>query len=390
MVTHRLLVVDDEPDVAEFIAEVGRQCHFDVHVATSRQEVEHVCTQFEPSLVIMDLQMPETDGVQLLRFLGQRFSKARVVVVSGMDVKVRNTAIRLGREHGLEMAGTLQKPVRLADLEALLLSIPPDTAVITPEELAGAISARQLVLYYQPMVSLLPGQAARIVGVEALVRWPHPARGLVPPADFVPLAERSGLIEALTLLTVEQAVEQSALWRREGLDLYLAVNLSPLLLNKLNLPEVIQGLIGGNGDAAARIHLEIVESGAMEDVKKSMDILTRLRIHGIELSLDDFGTGYSSLVQLYRLPFSEVKIDRSFVADLGSSEEAFAVSKSIIDLAHNLHLEACAEGIETRRAYEILAELGCDRGQGYLIAKPMPAGDVAALVRDWKGLPAGA
>ncbi|OGT82778.1 MAG: hypothetical protein A3H91_08980 [Gammaproteobacteria bacterium RIFCSPLOWO2_02_FULL_61_13] len=224
----------------------------------------------------------------------------------------------------------------------------------------------------------------QVIGVEALVRWQHPERGLIPPVEFLGVIESAGLMGALTRRVFLAAVADQQVWHRDGLDLMMAVNFSPELFTDLDLPDIMSRHVAeANGDIA-KVKIEITETGTMRDVARSMEILTRLRLKGFALSMDDFGTGSSSLVQLYRLPFNELKIDRSFVSDFEQNPEAETIVSITIDLARNLGLRVCAEGVETESAYRRLCDLGCHLAQGYFISKPMPAAAVPDWVRKWQ------
>lgn len=385
MPTHnrRLLVMDDDPDVAAFIAEVGSQSGYEVTTACTRTEIEQAYQALNPTLVICDLNMGTIDGVQVLRYLAAEQCRAPVVLISGLGADVRASAMRLGESKGLNMLATFQKPLRLAELEKCLVEAADVTSDITQESLVRALEARELELYYQPQVRLAGNRPGEVYGVEGLMRWCPPGGTVIAPARFIPLAEESDLIEAITDIAITQAALQAAEWRAQGLDLSVAVNLSPRLLKQRALPEHIETLLASAGLQHDHLVLEVTESGAMANAVLATEILTRLRIHGIQISLDDFGTGFSSMVQLYRMPFSQIKIDRSFVADLARSREAEVIVRSIIGLAGNLGLHCCAEGIEDADTLRRLAELGCDSGQGYFIARPMPAAALAGWLEAW-------
>ena len=382
MTMPHLLVVDDEPDVAEFLAEVGRRCGYEVSKVCMLPEIQQALAEGPPQVVTLDLQIPNLDGVQLLRYLAEQKVKAGILLISGTDSRVRSTSLRLGKELGLNMLGTLQKPVHVAELETILQRAIPN-APPTPERLAQAIENNELVVHYQPQV-LLKKPMGQVIGVEALVRWQHPDRGLVPPVEFLGVVESAGLMGALTRRVFLTAVADQQVWHRDGLDLMMAVNFSPELFTDLELPDIMSRHVAeGNGDIS-KIKVEITETGTMRDVARSMEILTRLRLKGFALSMDDFGTGSSSLVQLYRLPFNELKIDRSFVSDFEQNPEAETIVSITIDLARNLGLRVCAEGVETESAYRRLCDLGCHLAQGYFISKPIPAAAVPDWVRKWQ------
>lgn len=248
----------------------------------------------------------------------------------------------------------------------------PAYSAASPKDLAAAIRWGDITLHYQPKISLATNQ---LIGVEALARWSHPRLGMVPPSHFIPLAEAQGLIDDLTRVIVDMATRQGAAWRRNELDTSIAINVSARNLDALDFPDMIEEICQTHSLHCQHLTIELTES-ATQSVVHLLDTLTRIRIKGAQVSLDDFGTGYSSMVQLHQLPFSEMKIDRSFVIGMDTSKECRTIVKSIIDLAHNLGLRVVAEGVETGSALSMLRDLGCDAAQGYLIAKPMPPADL--------------
>jgi len=251
-------------------------------------------------------------------------------------------------------------------------------------ELRRALEADQLVLYYQPKVDL---KAGTVVGTEALVRWRHPKRGLVMPDQFIGLAEQGGLIKPLTRWVLEKAVGQCRSWRRQGTPLPVAVNISARNLHDPQLVEEVGKLLDDSEVAAGDLSLEITESAMMTDPPRAAQMLRRLQERGVSLSVDDFGTGYSSLAYLTQLPVGEIKIDKSFVMGMAAqSAEDAVIVRSTNDLGHNLGLKVVAEGVEDQRTFDQLAAIGCDTAQGYFMARPMPAPDVSAFLRDsrWK------
>ncbi len=243
-------------------------------------------------------------------------------------------------------------------------------------ELRDALRNDELVLHYQPKIEL---SARRVVGVEALVRWNHPVRGFLPPDHFIPLAEQAGLIGALTEWVLEHALADLAQLHHDGHPLHVAVNLSARNLHDAGLPAGIEGVLARSGMAPEHLALEITESAVMTNPADSLAILSELDRMGITLAIDDFGTGYSSLAYLRRLPVDELKIDKSFVMDMETNESDAVIVRSTIDLAHNLGLKVTAEGVENAGIWARLAELGCDRAQGYHLGRPMPL----ARLRQW-------
>jgi len=245
-------------------------------------------------------------------------------------------------------------------------------------ELRRAIEQDQLVLYYQPKVYLRTG---RLDSVEALVRWQHPVRGIVPPDQFIPLAEHTGLITSLSHWVLTAALRQCRAWRDAGLGIRVAVNLSARLLQDEHLVDSIVELLQTWGVTPDLLQVEVTESAVMADPTRALQILTRLHDMGIRIAIDDFGTGYSSLAYLKKLPADEIKIDKSFVRDMNGNADDVTIARSVIDLGHNLGLSVVAEGVEDRVVWDQLVEMGCDLAQGYYLSRPIPAAALASWVR---------
>jgi diguanylate cyclase (GGDEF)-like protein/PAS domain S-box-containing protein len=257
-------------------------------------------------------------------------------------------------------------------------------------ELRGALERHEFVLHYQPKVDLGSG---RIVGMEALVRWQHPLKGLVPPAQFIPLAEETGLIVPIGEWVLRTACAQSRSWREQGLPrLRIAVNLSPRQFAHEDLVQDVERLMGESGMQAAQLELEITESTVMHVPERAATLLRKLKASGAIVTIDDFGTGYSSLGYLKRFPIDSLKIDRSFIKDLPLDLEDAAITRAIVAMAHSLGLTVVAEGVETREQAEFLRALGCDEAQGYLFGRPVPEHEFARRVLQSAGAgePAGA
>ena len=244
-------------------------------------------------------------------------------------------------------------------------------------ELAGALEREELVLHYQPQVDVA---GHRVLGVEALVRWQHPVRGLVAPGEFMPLAEHTELIGPITQYVLRMALEQAARWNRLGLDLRVAVNASAGNLHDRRFPDAVARLLAETGVPASSLEIEITENTVISDPEMSIAVLQRLRDLGVHLAIDDFGTGYSSFASLRDLPVDTIKIDRSFVQDLGHRQQAHEIVRTIISLAHGLGMTTIAEGVEDSGAYLRLRAMGCEAAQGFLIGRPMPHDDVAGWI----------
>jgi EAL domain-containing protein (putative c-di-GMP-specific phosphodiesterase class I) len=250
----------------------------------------------------------------------------------------------------------------------------------TLEELRVALHSDQLVMHYQPKLDLASGV---ISGVEALVRWEHPTRGLLFPDSFLPIAERAGLMGLLACQVLEKSLRDLASWRAQNHQLSVAVNLSVSNLQDVELPHQVEHLLAIHGIPAEALVLEITENILMADAERSGQVLDRLRALGVLLSVDDYGTGYSSLAYLQALPVDELKLDRSFVTHMSSDPRAATIVRSTIELSHQLGMLMVAEGVEDAAALTMLREAGCDVAQGYHVARPMPAQQLT----QWLGAP---
>ena len=376
MTKPKLIVVDDEEALAGFVRDVAEQAGYLTELFHDAESFRNKYSD-DAHVIVLDLLLPGEDGVELIRHLAQIGSDACLILISGFDPGVLHSAQKLAIEQGLNFIGSLGKPFRHHELLGLLdnLTMTPRHQAgtetidytVSAEELRHALRNDELVVHYQPKVDLRTGDVA---GVEALVRWQHPRNGLLSPDRFVPFAEQFGLIDDLTWAVLKQVARQCRRWLDMGIDLTMAVNISANTLHELSLPEYLSGVLDEYDIKPHQIVLEVTESALMQELIKSLDILTRLRMKGFHLSIDDFGTGYSSLVQLYRAPFSELKIDRSFVTDMANDREACAIVETVILLGKKLGMRVVAEGIETRANLDTLVSMSCDFAQGYFIAMP--------------------
>jgi diguanylate cyclase (GGDEF)-like protein/PAS domain S-box-containing protein len=250
--------------------------------------------------------------------------------------------------------------------------------VLLESHLRRAVERNELVLHYQPQVDLSTGN---VIAVEALVRWQHPDLGLVMPDKFIPLSEETGLINRMGEWILKTACEQILIWREQGYGLRrIAVNLSGKQIQQKKLPEIVERILLETGCPSASLELEITEGFIMQHPERSISVLQQIRALGVELSIDDFGTGHSSLNYLKRLPINRLKIDRSFVWDIGENPDGEAITKAVIAMGHSLNLQITAEGIETEEQKMFLQQYHCNEGQGFLFSRPMPANEVTMLM----------
>jgi len=388
----RILVIDDEPFMLTLLERTLRRLGY-ASVETCADGATALARLADPTagadVVLLDLQMPGMDGIEVIRGLVSQGYGGSLVLVSGEDERMLQTAAKLVRAQRIELLGHLQKPVAPEDLAALLDGWQPPQArrqrapgkAYGAEALRAAIAGGQLVNHYQPKVVLATG---RVTGVECLVRWQHPEDGLVFPDRFIGLAEEHGLIDDLTRVVLADALAQARRWHDAGLKLSVAVNVSMDNLVALDFPERVVAAVRAAGVAPEALTLEVTESRLMRDLTAALDILTRLRLKRIRLSIDDFGTGHSSLTQLADIPFDQLKIDRSFIHGAGRDRTLQAIYDANLRLARGLGMEVVAEGVEDAADWAHLRRTGCDLAQGYFIARPMPATAVAEWIAGWR------
>src|SRR5215469_3395648 len=336
-----------------------------------------------PALLIIDLEMPTMDGPELLSELGGRGTRAPIILASSRERALMNSVQDMGTALGLRILGALQKPLTLASLGALLENKfnaaierkggPTQRQSVDPDSLRAALTRGDITVHYHPQVEIDTGL---IRGVEALARWHDAEQGWIAPDAFIPVAEQHGLIRELTLHVMDAAMRQTALWNRHGLDLSIAINLSPILLERGELVQEISELQQQHGLRAEQIVLEVTESSLLRDLAIALGVLTRLRLRGFRLSLDDYGTGFSSMQQLTRIPFTELKIDRTFVHGAHERDSLQVILRSALEMASQLGIETVAEGVECLQDWRLLRQYGCKLAQGWLLAKAMPGAEL--------------
>jgi EAL domain-containing protein (putative c-di-GMP-specific phosphodiesterase class I)/ActR/RegA family two-component response regulator len=382
---NRLLVVDDDSEVGAFFGQVGEDLGFETKVMLDPGQFAQTVLEFSPTVILLDLQMPGRDGIELLRELSTLGRNPKVLIASGLDSRVLTTASELGISMGVDVAGAFCKPIALDELEVLLIRLKSQKKVVTAASLRQAINDGQLVVHYLPKATFKGPGRWIIEGAEALVRWEHPEYGLLYPRDFIGIAEESGLITEVTDFVFRASMEQASVWFANGLYMELGVNLSAQFLGDLGFPDRLLTLIRENNLDPSMITIELMETASMQDPAVALDILARLRVKNINLCLDDFGTGQSSLTHLYKMPFSEVKLDNQFTNDMRLREDARALVEGLIYLTHKLKMRACAEGVEDEGTLQLLEQMHCDKVQGHVIGAACRAKDLEAIVENWNG-----
>ncbi len=381
----RLLVLDDDAAIGRLVGRVARAAGFVPAITAEPSAFHREIAAAVPQVVALDLQLGTSDGVEQLRALAEHHYPGAIILMSGFDTRVLATARSLAVSLGLRVVAALSKPLEIQELRETLRRLRSQTAPLDPERILQALREDEMVLEYQPIVTRLPRGLRKL---EALIRWRHPDLGRVEPGRFIPLAEgHPATAAALTDWVIARAAADYLRLRAHGVAVPIAVNMSPRAVLDLTFPDRVEQTLRSAGMPGHQLCIEITETAALQELGTAMDVLSRLRLKGVQLAIDDFGTGSSSLTLLRQLPFSVVKIDSSFVADMTTSRDAQAIVRSIIDLTRNMELENIAEGVETEETAVLLEKLGVDMVQGYLIARPMPPDEIPAWLDLWLGLP---
>jgi EAL domain-containing protein (putative c-di-GMP-specific phosphodiesterase class I)/CheY-like chemotaxis protein len=327
-------------------------------------------------VVVTDLNMPGMDGMEFIRHLGELGLPIALIVASEQDRSLVSSVITMARNYGVEVLDAIEKPVTGKKLMNALerFSRPAVAAerAVHPEfaldEIVHAIARDEFEPYFQAKVELATG---RVRGAEALARWHHPEHGIVLPVSFVRTLEEAGQIDALTMSILAKAANACKRWRAAGFDLTVSVNVSLVSLADTGLADRVLAVVSRHGVDPKHVTLEITETAAATHLGKVLENLSRLRMRGFGLAIDDYGTGYSSMQQLVRIPFSELKIDQTFVRNAPSQPSSRAMLEASLEMAGKLGIVAVAEGVESRSEMKLVTELGCPLAQGYYIARPM-------------------
>ncbi len=385
-----VLIIDDEEAICELIEAVAESAGFDASSASEPNEIRSAI-EGEFDLLVLDLSLGLVDGIEVMSALGARHKGLPVILVSGADQALLESAGRIAEMYKLRVLGTFSKPVSLDVLRAAMLEWSEVTArsldptgpkvVIKSDEL---LDPQHLYLAYQPKVSTISG---RVIGAEALVRWRHDDHGEISPAILVSIIEREGRNAELLDAVMHMAARDRKRYASLGALDDISLNISVLDLDDEELPRRAQRVLLESAPATSWT-FEVTESSPMIEVAPSLSILTRLRLAGFRLAVDDFGTGTSNYERLLVAPFTELKIDRALVRRLRSgSAEPDPIVRSSVEVGHSLGLNVIAEGVETLDQYETIRSLGCDVAQGFLIARPVPPEAFAAAVEDWAQSP---
>ena len=376
-----IMIVDDEPSILDLTSmhlEKLGYCNI-----TSCQSAQSALEKFREDtgfydIIICDLNMPEMSGVEFLKHLSKEGYYGSIILLSGEDERILEIAKEIAKARNLNVLGYISKPFKRESLELLLSQYSPRAKQISDplldeiseEELRAGVDGDELLIAFQAKTDI---STDKIIGVEALARWNHSERGLLPPYTFIPLAERCHLIDELTYNIYRKTLSQIRAWLDKDIFLKVSINIS---VNSFTTDGFVGFLIQTAKEYNVEpelITLEVTESQIMEDMLDCLEKLIQLRMIKFGLSIDDFGTGHSSMSQLKNIPFTELKIDRAFVNGACEDPTARKILESSVDLAKKLGMYTVAEGVETKEELKLVENIGCDQMQGYLVAKPMLA-----------------
>jgi EAL domain-containing protein (putative c-di-GMP-specific phosphodiesterase class I)/CheY-like chemotaxis protein len=392
----RLLVVEDDLVQRTIIGSIGAKLGYDTIIAPTFDNASHLLRTEKFDMMTLDLSLGERDGVELLRLIAAlKLNAMPIVIVSGCEERVRNTIKRVAAALDLSLTCSLAKPLNLDELRVALtkrvqhnaaVSGQPRAPTLDRERIVAAFRQKEFFVELQPKINL---QTNEVDGAEALARWLAPDLGPVSPAIFVPKVEEYGLMPQLTHAICDAAIATCRSLIRQTPGFTVAVNVSASDLNDLTLPERIDGILRTYQVGPEALVVEVTESVAMSDVDRAMDVISRLRLKGMGAAIDDFGTGFSSLAALAKLPFSELKMDRSFAGSCAVDKDMMKVVEASVALAKAFGMRVVGEGIDNRLTLNALRSAGCDIGQGYLFAPPLGIRQFSHLMKRWDPRAAG-
>jgi EAL domain-containing protein (putative c-di-GMP-specific phosphodiesterase class I) len=372
----RILVIDDEKSFCSFMERLIVGLGYPVKTS-SRLDSADFADLAASDVIFIDMMMPGIDGIQALDVLSRHGVKSSIVLMSGAHGEVLATAQTIAKRSGLSVVAILNKPFRIADIRPILEQEQPEVdclprlpidSEINIEDVLAGLESQEFDAYLQPIAEL---GTSKIVGYEALARWQSDKFNLVMPVRFIAVAARHGVLPRLTRQIMTRALGHAAELKRRGRPWKVSVNLGTEDLLDTELPERLAVMVASHELPTGSLTVELTESSATSNETMMLGTLARLRLKGIDLAIDDYGTSYSGLDRLSTIPFTSLKIDMRFISDMMTNKNAQTIVESSIALAKRLKMTTVAEGIETKEQFALLKDMGCDLGQGYLIARPM-------------------
>lgn len=351
-----------------------------IHIANNGMQAVEILKTVTPDIIFCDLYMPDMDGVEFIRHIAKTPHRPLLVITSSVTNDVQAAVIDMAHSYGFEPITRIRKPVSKEALAQIVRQweqsqckeqlAPRANIEVNPDEVRQALLHDEFEPFFQGHYCARTGA---LLGAEALVRWRHPELGLITPDKFLPIVISQGLSYALSCKMLRYSIEEAVKWHQAGALISVSINISPSDIEQDDFADKVLQTLEEARFPPNKLTLEVTEVEITEDLARSLDNTSRLRMRGVSLSIDDFGTGYSSISQLINSPFSELKIDRLFIERMSSSQKHFAALQCIIGLGKSLNLKLVAEGIETQLQAKMLAKLGCNSLQGYYFNKPMPA-----------------
>ena len=365
-----VLLVDDDLSVRQYLQNAVEKLGYQVTTAMDGDTFKEAFKECNPDIVLLDLIIPGSDSIEMLKFLAASHCEVPVLLMSGLDGHTIQVAAKLGRAHGLRMFGGLEKPFDHGTLKDLLAKAGREKHHIAEDNLIEAIDRGELRVYYQPQVDASDGH---LVGAEVLLRWQHPEYGILLPGYFLPLAQNTDVRRSITRWVCSTALSQLAEWRRLGIDMTISINLFGTDITDESFPDWLEARTTEFRVEPRQIVLEVTERDATTQIDLVREVMTRLRFKGFQLSIDDFGTGYSSFAMLQQIPFGELKIDKCFVMEALTEPGDRAIVEALVGLGTAHGLRVVAEGVEDEPTLNFMRSLGLPVIQGYHTGRPMPA-----------------
>jgi EAL domain-containing protein (putative c-di-GMP-specific phosphodiesterase class I) len=377
-----LLILDSDPQSLAEMRTLAAGLGCELVEASSAESLQDILATRRPTIAVLSMDGFDVDGLGMLRVLAHARNQPATLLIGTVHARVLAGARRTAEMHGLRVIGVATRPLDPIAIEQLLVPHLKDAPPIARDELEHALDEQELILEYLPKIDIRSDEL-RMQGVEALIRWQHPRRGLLYPGHFLGPMEDNGLMSRLTDFVMTEAVRQAAQWRARGLPLEMVVNLNPKLIEDREFPERVAVLLREHGVPAVQLVFDVTEAPGAEAGDLMLDVFTRLRILGVGLSLDNFGTGVSSLTEIYRMPFSEIKVDRMLIADVSREREAMLIVQAIANLAHTLELVVCAEGIENNEMLAFAQRAKFDTAQGRVFSGAVRPAEIERLTATW-------
>jgi EAL domain-containing protein (putative c-di-GMP-specific phosphodiesterase class I)/FixJ family two-component response regulator len=386
-ITHILVVEDDVFQQKILKSMLQKTCDAPVHIVNNgKQAIDYLTAGHQPNLILCDLNMPEMDGIELLRRLAQKETDAYIVLSSSVAPDLQQAVMRMANYYGLKKITNLNKPINIAKLQHLFSNLPKEhvhtnqcNIQINDSEIINAFKNDQFTPHFQ---AHFEREALEITGAEALIRWQHPEHGLLTPYYFLDRVYLLNLGSKLTKMMLDRSIHRCANWHKNGWPLHISVNVSHSDLADVTFTDMVLSLLAHYKLPNRYLTVEVTETELSPNLAQSLENLTRLRLNGVEVSIDDFGTGHSSLSQLIYSPFTELKIDQSFTNNMMSDNKQMAAVKGSIAIAKSLGLRIVAEGVEDQATQDALVEMGCDLLQGYYLSKPISEQAFSLLYKD--------